>query len=89
MANFLLVYERPTTKLLSMVEFADAGEALDARFTAERTHRGNPDIEVVVLAAKSAEVLRRTHGRYFYSTGQLMENLAQLVEQKLQARPAS
>jgi hypothetical protein len=87
--HFLLVYERPKTKLLSMVEFSDADEALDARFAAERVHRGNPDIEVVVLSAQSEEVLRHTHARYFYSTGQLMENLLRLVEEKLETRPAT
>jgi hypothetical protein len=56
---------------------------------AERVHRGNPDIEVVVLSAKSEEVLRHTHARYFYSTGQLMENLLRLVEEKLETRPAT
>jgi hypothetical protein len=87
--HFLLVYERPAAKLLSMVEFADRGAALDARFAAERAHRGNSDIEVVVLSAKSEEVLRHTHARYFYTTRQLIENLTQLVEEKMTARPAS
>lgn len=83
------MYERPKGKLLSIVEFSDADEALDARFAAERIHRGNPDVEVVVLSAKSEEVLRRTHARYFYSTGQLVENLVRAVEEKLRVRPAS
>jgi hypothetical protein len=87
--HFLLVYERSAAKLMSMVEFADGGAALDARFAAERTHRGNPDVEVVVLSAKSEDVLRHTHARYFYSTGQLMEKLVRLVEEKLAAWPAA
>jgi hypothetical protein len=87
--HFLLVYERPKAKLMSMVEFSNADAALDARFAAERVHRGNLDIEVVVLSAQSEEVLRQTHARYFYSTGQLMENLLRLVEEKLETRPAT
>jgi hypothetical protein len=84
--HFLLVYERPKTRLVSMVEFADRGEALGARFAAERAYEGSSDIEVVVLSAKSEEVLRHTHARYFQSEGQLRQNLLRLAEK---ARPAS
>ena len=85
--HFLLVYERPRTRLVRMVEFADRGAALEARFAAEREHRGNPDIEVVVLSAASEQVLRQTHARYFQRDGQLMKNLLRLAE--TQVRPAS
>jgi hypothetical protein len=84
--SFLLIYERPKTRLLRMVEFADRGAALDARFAAEREFRGNPDIEVVVLSAESEQEIRQSHARYFQRDGQLMKNLLRLAE--AQVRPA-
>jgi hypothetical protein len=42
----------------------------------------------VVLSAKSEDVVRRTHARYFYTTRQLLENLVRVVEEKLEPRPA-
>jgi hypothetical protein len=84
--SFLLVYERPTTRLLRMVEFADSDVALHARFAAEREFRGNPDIEVVVLNAESEQAIRESHARYFQQDGQLMKNLLRLAE--AQVRPA-
>jgi spore cortex formation protein SpoVR/YcgB (stage V sporulation) len=73
MLNFLVVYNRRTGEV-SIQEFsADQDrEAIRARFEAEAQHRGEPDIEVVVLNADSEDTLRRTHGRYFYTAAQLV-----------------
>ena len=72
MSNFLIVYNRRSGEQ-SVREFA-AGqerEAIRARFLVERNHRGDSDIEVVVLSADSLETLERTHGRYFKNVHQL------------------
>ena len=78
--HFLLVYERPKTRLVRIVEFTDRAVALNARFTAEREFRGNPDVEVVVLSAESEQALRQSHARYFQRDGQLMKDLLRLAE---------
>jgi hypothetical protein len=63
--HFLLVFDRGEGHLSTLREFASRGDALQARFDAERLHRDDTTIEVVVLTAPSREALRRTHARYF------------------------
>jgi len=71
MNHYLVVFERSKGTILRRQRYSDRNEALNARFAAEREHRGDPDIEVVVLGARSWEALKRTHGRYFKGFGQL------------------
>ncbi|NHW87930.1 hypothetical protein, partial [Escherichia coli] len=61
MKHFVLVFDRHDGRLLREDEFLDARAAMRERFASERLHRGNPDIEVVVLGAESALALRTTH----------------------------
>lgn len=75
MANFLVVFDRARGRLLSEVEYLDYAEALEARFRAEKMHRGNGDIEIVVLSAASSAALRHTHSRYYQSVGELARGL--------------
>lgn len=70
-SHFLLVFDRAHSRLLREVAYEDHREALVERFRAERLHRENPDIEVVVLSAESKEALRLTHARYFESVSSL------------------
>ncbi len=65
MKHFMSVFDRLGGRVLREEEFTDAREAMSQRFAAEQLHRGNPDVEVVVLGAESAEALRSTHSRYF------------------------
>jgi len=69
--HLLLVYDRSHGRLVREQSYADSQAALEERFAAERTHRGNPGIEVVVLTAESRDAIRRTHGRYFHSVSEL------------------
>ena len=69
--HFLLVFDRSHSRLLSEQVFEDHRAALVQRFRAERMHRDNPDIEVVVLSADSKEALRMTHARYFQTISSL------------------
>jgi hypothetical protein len=71
MNHYLVVFDRSKGTVLHRQRYRDRNEALAARFAAEREHRSEPDIEVVVLGARSWEDLKRTHGRYFKSIDQL------------------
>jgi hypothetical protein len=71
MNHYLVVFDRSKGEVLRLQRYSDRDDALRARFTEEREHRGDPDIEVVVLGARSGESLRRTHGRYFKDFEQL------------------
>ncbi|HTJ71169.1 MAG TPA: hypothetical protein VL551_26735 [Actinospica sp.] len=67
MPNFLLIFNRRTGERSELREFDEYQEAMRARFAAEREHKLEPDVEVVVLTARSEQELRATHSRYFQS----------------------
>lgn len=71
MKHFLLVFDRTAGRLVEEAAYADAKEALAARFAREEVERNNPEIEVVVLSAEDREALERTHSRYFGTAGKL------------------
>ncbi len=75
MPQFLIVYDQ-LTGAVELSEYADDArvEALERRFALEREHRLEPHIEVVLLGARSEEVLRRTHARYFKSVRELVDS---------------
>ncbi|HVW88230.1 MAG TPA: hypothetical protein VHC01_02085 [Gaiellaceae bacterium] len=62
--HFLIVYNRHTRDV-AYREFDDADEASAAYVATERSHRGEDDIEVVLLGADSIETIRQTHSNYF------------------------
>jgi hypothetical protein len=70
MPNFLLVFNRRTGALADLREFDEYPEAMHARFAAEREHKQESDVEVVVLTARSERELRATHSRYFQSAAE-------------------
>ena len=74
MRNFLVVYNRRTGES-SLREFPEGQgrEAIRERFTQERLHRGDPDIEVVVLGSTSKAELLQTHSRYFRSATEILD----------------
>jgi hypothetical protein len=57
-AHFLLVYDRGAGKLRRLERYAAGSEAIEARFVAEAEFNGDPNIEIVALAAP----LRTTSG---------------------------
>jgi hypothetical protein len=71
MQHFLVVFDRPQGRVLREEAYDDERAALAERFRTEKLHRGNPDVEVVVLSAESREALRRTHARYFMTISEL------------------
>jgi hypothetical protein len=65
MKHFLLVFDRPRGHLLKMTAYNSRSKAMRARFEAERLHRGDSSIEIVVLNSRSEAIVRSTHSRYF------------------------
>jgi hypothetical protein len=74
MPSFLLVFNRRTGERPVFKAFDRSSDAVRARFELERKYRGAPDIEVVVLTAKSESEVRATHGRYFESLSDLVDS---------------
>ncbi len=74
MRHFLLEYNRRSglNRVVGVFEEAEGKAALRARFASEAKHRGDPDVEVVVLASDSLESLAATHRRYFKSVTELV-----------------
>jgi hypothetical protein len=75
---FLVQYSRQAGQMVEPLrQFADVGEAFDARLAAElHHHRSGVDVEVVLLDAPSEHALRESHGRYFLTVQQLIDRMA-------------
>lgn len=71
---FLLVYNRPEGRLVSLDEYAEQDAALEARFALEREHEGDRDLEIVVLGSDSLDTVKRTHRRYFESVEDMLRS---------------
>ena len=73
MNYYLLVYDRRVGETVRFQEYPSQrrSDAMQERFREERAHRGDQDIEVVVLGSQSKASLMRTHSRYFKSLGDL------------------
>ena len=71
MNHYLVVFDRSKGRVTHHKLYADRDEALAARFAAEREHSNEPEIEIVVLGARSWADVQRTHGRYFKGFEQL------------------
>lgn len=64
-SHFLVIYDIPNG-LAHVEDFGhDRQVALDAYATAERRHREDDDVEVVMIGSDSRETLERTHSSYF------------------------
>jgi hypothetical protein len=74
---FLLIYERPTGRILEQRTYAEDEQvqAQKERLARELQERERPDIEVVLLGAESLEALKKTHGRYFKTMKELLAEL--------------
>ncbi len=76
---FLLEYDRPSGRLVTIREFIDSErtQAENVRIELEVTlNREKIDHEVVLLQAQDKEALRLTHGRYFADLRELIEDFA-------------
>jgi hypothetical protein len=73
--QFLIVYNQLTGEVKLREYGDDAREAvLERRSALELEHRLDPHIEVVLLSARSEEVLQRTHARYFKTVRELVDS---------------
>jgi len=73
--QFLIVYNQNNGDVTVDRFDDDAREhAKERRYALEREHRLDPHIEVVLLGARSEDVLRRTHARYFKTVRELVES---------------
>ncbi|MGL5865103.1 MAG: hypothetical protein ACRCYX_04410 [Dermatophilaceae bacterium] len=79
MKHFVMVFDRHAGQVLSEDEFTDPRAAMQERFAVERQHRHDPEIEVVVLGADSAQMLRTTHARYFHDVASLARRGAEII----------
>lgn len=75
---FLIEYDRPTGTLVQFRKFDESERqiAQDTRLDLELDlNRRGVEHEVVILDAPSEEALRHTHGRYFKTLAELVEEL--------------
>lgn len=75
---FRVCYDRARQQLLELRGFEPArlAEAIDLRFRMELdAHRRGEAREIVLLESDSIETLRITHGRYFMSFGELLQEM--------------
>jgi hypothetical protein len=79
MVHVVLVYRREEGHLLLQESYDDVRAAMRRRFALERVPE-YADTEIVVLSADSIDTLHETHGRYFYTTTELLRKLKEAVE---------
>lgn len=63
--HFLLVYDLRQQKLVHNAEFHDAQKASTEYARLEAKHRGDRDLEIVLVGADSLDTIKTTHGHYF------------------------
>lgn len=66
--HFLLVYSYSERRLVEQDQFSDTRSATRAYDAAERAHRGETGVEIVLVGADSIETVMQTHGHYFRSS---------------------
>lgn len=62
--HFLLVYDLVRQRLVHEAQFTDPAEAASEYARLEFEHRGDRDLEIVLVGADSLETIKRTHGHY-------------------------
>lgn len=83
MKNFVLVYDRQERKPLELRTFPDSQFEAATAFRLkeqQRALREGLDREIVLFHANSEEALRRTHGAYFLTEGELLDRLASAAD---------
>jgi len=84
MIDVVVVYDRATASMLEEIIFVDDPQAaFEKRLERELTHRKNPQVEVVLLNARSREDLKISHARYFdpqaFSYDRMKERMDELA----------
>lgn len=65
--HYLLVYDLKQQRLVETREFRDAQKAALAYAALETVHRGDNDLEIVLVGADSIDTIMQTHGQYFHA----------------------
>jgi hypothetical protein len=63
--HFLLVYNRSEQRLTDHQAYSNSDEAVSAYEDMESAHRGDDNMEIVLVGADSIETVMLTHGNYF------------------------
>jgi hypothetical protein len=74
--NFLLIYDLRARQLISEQPYRNADEAAVAYAKAEEAHRGDRDVEIVLVGADSLETVKQTHSHYFDGVATVSRYLA-------------
>ena len=64
--HFLLIYDTAARRLRELSEFDALDRAMAAFEHAERVHRGDSTVQVVLLGADSLNTIKVTHSNFFY-----------------------
>jgi len=62
---FLIVFDLDRQELVSHEQFDDRERAMIAYAEAEEQHRGDRNLEIVLIGADTLETIQRTHSNYF------------------------
>ena len=73
--DFLIVSDHDARKQISLEEFRNTAQAVEAYNEREEQYRDNRRLEVVLLGADSIEAIRVTHSNYFEDTADALDNL--------------
>ena len=63
--HFLLVYDHAKQELVHSAQYLNAAEAAEAYGKLEQEHKGDRNLEIVLVGADSIETIKMTHGNYF------------------------
>ncbi|MGN6870284.1 MAG: hypothetical protein ACTHMY_17990 [Solirubrobacteraceae bacterium] len=63
--HFLLVYDRKLQKLVFEHSYTNSAEAVREYEAMEDRHRGDRNMEIVLVGADSIETIKLTHANYF------------------------
>ncbi len=66
--DFLITFDHDARKQISLEEFSNTAQALQAYGEREEQYRDNPRVEVVLLGAESIDAIKVTHSNYFEET---------------------
>ena len=73
--DFLIVSDHDARKQISLEEFRNTAQAVEAYNEREEQYRDNRRLEVVLLGADSIEAIKVTHSNYFEDTADALDNL--------------